>query len=59
MDKAPDHTTDLDPDVLAEALEPDDLLEDPLEDPLDSVAVDRPDPEAEIRAGLAYPARWT
>ena len=54
MDKAPDHTTDLDPDVLAEALEPDDLLEDPLEDPLDSVAVDRPDPEAEIRAGLAY-----
>ncbi|KKZ11529.1 MAG: hypothetical protein TQ37_07045 [Candidatus Synechococcus spongiarum 15L] len=50
MDKAPDHTTDLDPDLLAEALEPEDLLDDPL----DSVAVDRPDPDAEIRAGLAY-----
>ncbi|KKZ12152.1 MAG: hypothetical protein TE42_05570 [Candidatus Synechococcus spongiarum SP3] len=50
MDKAPDHTTDLDPDLLAEALEPEDLLDDPL----DSVAVDLPDPEVEIRTGLAY-----
>ena len=50
MDKAPDHTTDLDPGLLAEALEPEDLLEDPL----DSVAVERPDPDAEILAGLAY-----
>lgn len=50
MDKAPDHTRDLDPDLLAEALEPEDLLDDPL----DSLAPDRPDPDAEIRAGLAY-----
>ena len=50
MDKAPDHTADLDPDLLAEALEPEDLLEDPL----DSVAVERPDPDTEILAGLAY-----
>ena len=54
MDKAPDHTPDLDPGLLAEALEPEDLLDAPLDDPLDSVAVDRPDPDAEIRAGLAY-----
>ena len=54
MDKAPDHTTDLDPDLLAEALEPEDLLDDSLDDPLDSVAVDHPDPDAEICAGLAY-----
>ena len=54
MDKAPHHTTDLDPDLLAEALEPDDLLEDSLDDPLDAVDVERPDPDAEILAGLAY-----
>ncbi|MXY62703.1 MAG: HEAT repeat domain-containing protein [Synechococcus sp. SB0665_bin_28] len=53
MDKAPDHTTDLDPGLLAEALEPEDLLDDPL----DSLAVDCPDPDAEIRAGLAYLSR--
>ena len=50
MDRAAEHATDLDPQLLAEALEPEDLLEDPL----DSVAVDRPDPEGEIQAGLAY-----
>ena len=50
MDKAPDHATHLDPDLLAEALEPEDLLKDPL----DSVAVERPDAAAEILAGLAY-----
>ena len=50
MDKAPDHARDLDPGLLAEALEPEELLDDPL----DSVAVEPPDPEAEIRAGLAY-----
>lgn len=50
MDKAPDHTTDLDPDLLAEALEPENLLDDPL----DSVEAERPDPDAEILAGLAY-----
>ena len=50
MDKAPDHTRDLDPDLLAEALEPEDLLEDPL----DSIAVERPDPDVEIRSGLAH-----
>jgi len=50
MDKAPDHATDLNPDLLAEALEPEELLEDPL----DSLAVDCPDPDAEIRTGLAH-----
>ena len=50
MDKASDHATDLDPGLLAEALEP----EDSLDDPLDAVAVDRPDPDTEILAGLAY-----
>jgi len=50
MDKAPDHATDLNPDLLAEALEPEELLDDPL----DSLAVDCPDPDAEIRTGLAH-----
>ncbi|MCY4054973.1 MAG: HEAT repeat domain-containing protein [Cyanobacteria bacterium MAG CAR3_bin_5] len=50
MDKAPDHATDLDPDLLAEALEPEELLDDPL----DSLAMDCPDPDAEIRTGLAH-----
>jgi len=55
MGNAHDHTTDLDPELLSGNLDSDDLLDQVAEeDPLDSVATDSPDPDGEIRAGLAH-----